>query len=147
MEPRKILVAVNLEASTQDPFSRLECFPIPKSAVIQLVHVVQESIVVTGLQLQAMVLPTEEDRVRLEAQIRTNLCHLRKVALADYPHVTEKIIYGTNTKVTFTDYAVSERADLLIVATRNRQGIKALFDSSFAQHQVRHSPVSVLVLR
>lgn len=128
MKEKKIIIAVALTEETQKPFLYLKEIPIPLNAEIQLIHMVTENV-------------HGQDQINLKLEI------LKNEIFPLHTKIFTKILVDTNIRAAFTDYVAKEKADLVVVATRGRHGIKDFFDSSFAQHQVKYSPANVLVLR
>lgn len=146
MKAKKIIIAVSLAEETQKPFLYLKEMPIPQDAEIQLIHMVTENVYADGFEF-ALTYPSKAEKQKLEEQIMLKLQSIKNDLLPRHMKVTTKVIFDTNIRAAFTDYVSKEKADLVIVATRGRHGIKDFFDSSFAQHQVKYSPANVLVLR
>lgn len=146
MKKQKIIIAVSLAEETQKPFLYLKQIPIPPNAEIQLVHMVTENVYVDGMDF-ALSSPSIEERQKLEEQIKLKLDGIKNLLFPLHTNVSSKIIFDTNIRAAFTAYVAKEKADLVILATRGRHGVKDFFDSSFAQHQVKYSPTNVLVLR
>lgn len=146
MKAKKIIIAVSLTEDTQKPFHYLKEIPIPPDAEIHLVHMVTENVYVDGMEL-ALTFPSREEERKLEEQITSKLQSLKNEIFPLHMNVYTKVLFDTNIRAAFTDYVTKENADLVVVATRGRHGIKDFFDSSFAQHQVKYSPANVLVLR
>lgn len=147
MKLNKIIIAVSLDEATQKPFHYLKEMPIPMNCEIQLVNMVPESLNTSGMEFQLQAYPLIVDRPKLEEEIKKNLSALKHDLFPNHSNVMTHVIFDTNVKAAFTDHVKNQKADLVVVATRARHGIRSFFDSSFAQHQLKFSPVNVLVLR
>lgn len=147
MNARKIVIAVSLEEETLKPLQQLKKMNIANDAEIHLVHVVPTVLYARGMQFSVLTYPLPEERPKIEENIISRLKEVKNDIIPEAQNVTYKCLFDANEKSAFTEYVDTQKADLVIVATRGRHGIKTLFDSSFAQHQLRYSPVNVLVLR
>lgn len=147
MKARKIVIAVSLEEETLKPLQQLKNMNIANDAEIHLVHVVPTILYARGMQFSVLTYPLPEERPKIEEHIIAKLKEVKNDVLPEAENVVYKCLFDTNEKAAFTEYIETQKADLVVVATRGRHGIKTLFDSSFAQHQLKYSPVNVLVLR
>lgn len=147
MKKGKIIIAVHLDAATQRPFEYLKEMPIVLDAEIQLVHMVPVTFhgVEMGFEIEAY--PPKVDRPKIETEIKKKLAAFKEEFFPNHTNVSSRVIFDTNVKAAFSEYVEKEKADLVVVATRGRHGIKTFFDSSFAQHQLKYSVAHVLVLR
>lgn len=144
MKAKKVVVAVNFEEDTHRPLFQLKDMEFDPESEIHLVHVMPVILYARGMSFNVLTYPLPEERPRIEENIIAALKDLKNEILPGHKHVVFKCLFDVNTKAAFTDYVKNEKADLVIVATRPRHG---LFDSSFAQHQLKHSSANVLVLR
>lgn len=147
MKAKKIVIAVSLEEETLKPLQQLKNMDLTKDVEIHLVHVVPTILYARGMQFSVLTYPLPEERPKIEEGIITRLKDVKKDILPEAENVTYKCLFDANEKAAFNDYVEAQKADLVIVATRGRHGLKTIFDSSFAQHQLKYSPVNVLVLR
>jgi nucleotide-binding universal stress UspA family protein len=146
MSVNKIIIAVNLPEETQRPLHFLRGFPYPPKAEIQLVHMVTESVYAAGME-SVQTFPSGEAKKKLEEQILAKLEQLRTELFSETTMIVTKVIFDSNVRKGFTEYVTNQGAELVIVATRGRLGMKDHFDSSFAQYQVKYSTANVLILR
>ncbi len=146
MNLNKIIIAVNMPEETQKPFQYLKAIPFPPQAEIQLVHMITENVYADGMEL-IQTFPSREEKKKLENQIHIKLQNLKSNLFPEKTKVVTKVLFDSNIRKGFTEYVAIENPDLVIVGTRGRTGMKDLFDSSFAQHQVKYSPANVLILR
>lgn len=147
MKARKIVIAVSLEEETLKPLHQLKNMNISNDAEIHLVHIVPTVLYARGMQFSVLTYPLPEERPKIEESIIAKLKDVKKDVLPDAQNVTYTCLFDSNEKAAFNDYVESQQADLVVVATRGRHGLKTFFDSSFAQHQLKYSPVNVLILR
>lgn len=147
MKAKKIVIAVSLEEETLKPLQQLKNMDISKDAEIHLVHIVPTILYARGMQFSVLTYPLPEERPKIEEDIISRLKEVKKDIFPEAQDVIFKCLFDANEKAAFNDYVESQKAELVVVATRGRHGLKTMFDSSFAQHQLKYSPVNVLVLR
>jgi nucleotide-binding universal stress UspA family protein len=147
MKTKKLIVAVSLEEEAYKPLLGLKEMDIDSKVEIHLVHVMPIILCARGMDLTVQTYPLPEEKPRLQEQIIAALTDIKKEIFPTHKNVICKCLFAINTKAAFTDYVHEEKGDLVVVATRGKYGIKNFFDSSFAQHQVKHSAAKVLVLR
>ncbi len=147
MKVNKIIVAVSLEPETEKPLMKLKDMDIDVNCEIHLVHVVPVILYARGMSLSVLTYPLEEERPSIQEAILAKLSSVKNQILPHHGKVKFKCLFDANEKAAFTDYVANEKADLVIVATRGKHGLTNIFDSSFAQHQLKYSPANVLVLR
>lgn len=146
MKASKVIVAVSLEEETQKPLKQIKNLGID-AAEIHLVHIVPVILYARGMQLSVLTYPLEEERPAIEEGILKKLGTVAKELFPEHKNLVCKCLFDVNVKSAFCDYVEKEKADLVVVATRGKHGLKNLFDSSFAQHQLRYAPTNVLILR
>ena len=147
MKANVVIVAVSLEAETHQPLMRLKEMEIGLEAEIHLVHVVPAILYARGMDLSVLTYPLPEERPDIEGSIIARLMEIKKQIFPDHKKVEFKCIFDSNEKMAFCDYVYHQQADLVVVATRGKHGLTNVFDSSFAQYQVRYSLTNVLVLK
>jgi nucleotide-binding universal stress UspA family protein len=147
MKSKKIIVAVGLEPETRDPLMQLKDLDLSVDAEIHFVNIVPVILYARGMDLKVLIYPLPEERPKIEASILKQLLEIKKELLPDHENVVLKCLFDVNAKATFTDYVRECQADLVVVATRGKYGIKHFFDSSFAEHQLKHGPCNILILR
>jgi nucleotide-binding universal stress UspA family protein len=147
MRSKIVVVAVSLEKETHRSLQQLKNMDLSPDAEIHLVHVVPVIWYARGMQLSVFKYPLEEERPRIEQAILAKLTAVKEELLPLHTNVTCRCLFDANEKAVFADYALKSQADLLIVASRNKHGLGTLFDSSFAQYQLRHSSANILILR
>jgi len=147
MKSKIVVVAVSLEKETHRSLLQLKNMDISPDSEIHLVHVVPVIWYARGMQLSVLKYPLEVERPRIEQAILAKLIAVKEELLPLHTNVTCHCLFDANVKAVFADYAFKSQADLVIVASRNKHGVSTLFDSSFAQYQLRHSTANMLVLR
>lgn len=147
MKATKVIVAVSLEGETHKPLLGLKKLEIAKDAEIHLVHVVPIILYARGMNLSVLSYPLPDERPEIEMAIVSKLDQVKKEILPEHTNVRTVCLFNSNEKAAFTDYVEQEKPDLVVVATRGKHGLANFFDSSFAQHQLKHSPANVIVLR
>jgi nucleotide-binding universal stress UspA family protein len=147
MKCKKVIVAVSLEAATHGPLLKLKNIDIDPDAEIHLVHIVPVIMYGRGIHLSVMTYPLPEERPKIETAILARLVAIKKEIFPEHKNVVYKCLFDSNEKAAFSGYAQEEQADLIVIATRAKHGVMNFFDSSFAQHQVKHAITNVLVLR
>ena len=65
----------------------------------------------------------------------------------DKLEINTEVIQGINTSVTIVDYATSKNADLIVINTHGRKGIKRVILGSVAEKVIQESPCSILALK
>lgn len=144
---KKIVVAVSLEEETRKTLFQLKGMGLSSDAHIHLVHVVPVILYARGLQLSVLTYPLPEERPSIEKAILARLESVKKELFIDHNNVTCQCLFDENEKAAFADYVLKAQADLVVVASRNKHGVSNIFDSSFAQYQLRHSSANLLILR
>jgi len=138
---------VSLEKETHRALLQLKNLDLNPDAEIHLVHVVPVIWYARGMQLSVLTYPLEDERPRIEQAILAKLNSVKDELLPLHTNVTCRCLFDANEKAAFADYALKSQADLVVVASRNKHGVVTLFDSSFAEYQLKHSTSSILILR
>ncbi len=114
-------------------------------ATIHLLNVVEESITVwpSGEAAAAMIPPALDE---LEAQARQELSKLLTADETKRFHARLVVICGSPS-IEITEYAQSEKIDLIIMGTHGRSPIAHLLMGSVAEKVVRKAPCPVLIVR
>lgn len=147
MDYKKIMIAVNLNRADQKPFDKLKNSTIFEGTEVHLVHVLEVQPYSTELSL--FFYPNQSEYPRIKKKAEKELEHLQRKIFphTGNPKVVVKCLIGDNAKENFAQYSKKVKADLLIVATRGKKGIKGFFDSSFARYLSKYSPADLLILR
>lgn len=147
MKANKVIVAVSMEEETQHPLHQMKNLHFSQDTEIHLIHVMPVVLYARGMDLHVLTHPLEEERPKIVETVTEKLQKLAKDIFPEYTNIVYECLFDTNEKAAFCDYVQRQKADLVVVATRGKHGLKNFFDSSFAQHQLKHSPTNVLVLR
>lgn len=147
MKANKVIVAVSMEEETQRPLLQLQDLNFSRDTEIHLIHVMPVILYARGMDLTVLTYPLEEERPKIVETITGKLRKLAKDIFPEHTKIVYECLFDSNEKAAFCDYVQEQKADLVVVATRGKHGLKNFFDSSFAQHQLKHSPTNVLVLR
>lgn len=91
--------------------------------------------------------PDEKQRKEIEKIIGDKLNAYRDKIMPEGNTAIIECLFSTDPKVEMLNYLKEIEAQLVVVSTKAKAGIKNLFTSSFAEYMVRHSPCDVLVLR
>lgn len=147
MQPKKIVIAVNLDQKDQKPLERLKNTPWFENTEVHFVYVLECAYY--GVGLTAYYYPPTSEFPRIKKEVTQ---HLTKLSRKIFPHTGEqkivvKCLFEQDAKESFCQYAKSVKADMVIVATRGKKGIKGFFDSSFARYLSKYSPADLLILR
>ncbi|HXH73462.1 MAG TPA: universal stress protein [Bacteriovoracaceae bacterium] len=144
MKSKKIIVAVSLDGETHNALMKLKEVDIGHDTEVHFVNIVPVVLYARGMQFSLLTYPLPQERPAIEESVIDKLKGLKGEILPHHGKVVYKCIFDPNEKAAFNDYVLSEQADLVVVATRKKHG---LFDSSFAQHLLKHSPGNVLILK
>ncbi len=147
MKVNKVIIAVSMEEETQRPLFQLKDLNFSHDTEIHLIHVMPVILYARGMDLTVLTYPLEEERPKIVDTVTDKLKKLASEIFPGHSNIVYECLFDSNEKAAFCDYVQEQKADLVVVATRGRHGLKNFFDSSFAQHQLKHSPTNVLVLR
>jgi nucleotide-binding universal stress UspA family protein len=84
--------------------------------------------------------------LRVDEETERLRVHVRKVLGDDAPPVAVEVSWGSP-YVQIADYAVEHKADLIVMGTHGRTGVKHLLLGSVAERTVRLAPCPVLTVR
>lgn len=147
MKVNKVIIAVSMEEETQKPLFQLKDLNFSPDTEIHLIHVMPVILYARGMDLTVLTYPLEKERPKIVETVTDKLKRLAKEIFPEHTNIVCECLFDSNEKAAFCDYVQEQKAGLVVVATRGRHGLKNFFDSSFAQHQLKHSPTNVLVLR
>lgn len=93
--------------------------------------------------------PLEGQMGDIEKSVSDLLLGLSNEIIAeDYKgKVFGKCLFASSAKVALKEYAEENKIDEMIIETRGKHGIAALFSSSFAEYMVGHAPCRLMILR
>lgn len=146
MFAKKVIVAIDFTNEIQNLFTDMKQMEFLNNSEIHFVHVaniVSYSFVFSNTPL---IYPIEEDRNLIEQSSLENLSKLSQGVLPNNfaGKVLHHCLFSENPKQCFVDFANKEKADLLIIATRQRRG---LFESSFASYIEKNTTANILLIK
>jgi universal stress protein A len=112
-------------------------------ANVLLLHVVPLGAYVTAAS--SAPLPAEAIEA-LAVTARTNLAEQSKKLSKSFGVASEALVVDGPPPATIAELAKAQSADLVVMGTRGKTGLKHVLLGSVAEHVVRHSPVPVLVV-
>lgn len=141
---KNVVICASLNDESLKNLESLKGDPILQNARIHLVHCFE--IQVYTSDFSPYIYPTEEKYPEIES---ATLKILENLAAKIVPEseVVKKCFFSQSPKQKVKEYLEEIDADLCIVATRGKHGIKGLFSSSFAEHLVKYSPCDLHILR
>jgi nucleotide-binding universal stress UspA family protein len=142
--PEKVLIAVDT-ALPEEMFSSLRKMEWMNDSEIHIVHIFRMLNYGDGLSFNVS-FPFSFNEKELSEAVIEKMKTMAKGFLP-YGHVGKVVyqcLFDTDIKSKMKNYVNENKIDLLIVATRERQG---LFESSFANHMIKKSASNILVLR
>lgn len=141
---KKIAIAVDLQDTKKEQLRALRDLEFLKCAEIHFVYVYQTTSMIYGLGEFCQVYPLEFDRKGIGESLRKSLENFCQDTVETSEKVLHHCLFDPNPREKFCAYAKEEKADMIIILTRERHGF---FESSFAQFAARHSPCHTLILR
>lgn len=63
------------------------------------------------------------------------------------PKVINKCIFSISPKNNFEEYIKENKIDEVVIGSRGKHGVKAIFSSSFASYMVRHADAELRIIR
>lgn len=82
-----------------------------------------------------------------EGRIHAALKALREEFFGDVAKAKTALVVADSPSAGIVDYAKKEDADMIVIATHGRSGLKRMLIGSVAEKVVRHAPCPVLTLR
>lgn len=110
-------------------------------APIHLVHVVSSYPVGDPMSVVEMIMPTPEDITKLEDSLRA------AAAGVDARAVPDVIVRPLSIGEAIVARAEELHADVIVMGTHGRTGVKRMVLGSVAEHVVRHAPCPVVTVR
>lgn len=142
---KEIIVCVDLN---QDCIKTLKALPEKinlKDANVHFLHVFKSQLY--DEDLSPFTFPLPEQYIVLEKSAIMSLKRLGDDLDLDPARVSAKCFFSLSPKEKIKSYLDETKADLVVIATRGRHGIKGLFSSSLADFLCKFSPCDILVLR
>ena len=143
---KKTIVAMNISDHVTEFLKPLKEMDFLAGSDIQFVFVFNTITYSFGLGEVPLVYPIEADRSVIEQSGLELMVKLTENVLPKNfeGKVSHKILFGDDPKAKFSRYVNEEKADLVIVPTRQKHGI---FESSFAQYVNKHTTCSMILLK
>ncbi len=135
---RKIIVPIDFSDASEKALPYVASFAQEFGAEIRLLHVIEPSIYYQFDSAQSTVL---ESQLKRTASLKLNLL-LQSFAL----NGTAQVRIGPALQEIIQE-AADQKADLIILSTHGRTGLKHVFLGSTAENVVRHASCPVLVVR
>lgn len=135
---KKILCAVDFGPSTKMTIEMARQIAESNNGTVLLLHVVPMPIESIGQPLMVEPLRGAEEDARR---------HLNHLAADNLTHAYEIIVLTGEPAPTIIEAAQEHAADLIVMATHGRTGLKHFFLGSVAERVVRESPVPVMTVR
>lgn len=146
MDFTKTVIAVNLEDESIKTLSQLKDMPLPESCNIYLVHVFELHSL--SIELMPNLRPGPEDLLAIQKWGEDKLFKVKElIGLSQYKNCHVKCLISSNPRQEFLSYADSLGATLIVSATKERAGVKGLFESSFTNFLHKFSKANLLLLR
>lgn len=144
---KNIVLCANLNDPSLELLSTLKNSPLLESAEkVYIVHCFEIQIYTSDI-IAPYVFPTKDKYPELEEATVRVLDTLRDKLGLDKSKVELKCFFDESPKKKTKEFLEEVNADLCVVATRGKHGIKGLFSSSFADHLLKYSPCDIFVLR
>jgi nucleotide-binding universal stress UspA family protein len=142
----KTVVAINLNQNLEAILAPLRSLEFLKRSEIHFVHVFQSTTYAVGFTEYPLIYPLNEDRQVIEKSINSLLIKLAENLFGkDFEgKVVTRCLFSDNPKKKFCEYVDEEKADLVVIASREKRG---LFESSFATYVSRHSQANQIIIK
>jgi nucleotide-binding universal stress UspA family protein len=116
-----------------------------KNKEIHLVHCFQ--IHYYPIEFAFEVYPTEEDQPSVKKSVEEILESFKSEVLENNSNVVVDCLFSPTPKDRMIEYVKENGIDLVVVASKEKEGISGLFSSSLAEHMLKFSPCDVLMIR
>jgi len=142
-----ILVPTDFSEASQLAIDATSVLARKLGTKVTLVHVHDPS----GLRSPAQIAYSPQRQKSVEEQVvkacRASLASARDEGLKDVPDVETALIEDPSPARAICDHAEKVGADLIVISTHGRTGLKSLLIGSVAERVVRHAQMPVLTLR
>ncbi len=144
---KTVVIAVSLDKEALPHFHKLKNSALFKGVHLHFVHIFEVRHYVDGLTYYSF--PNQEQYTTIEKEVYQVFDNLEKDLFpsGDPASVTKKCLFDGSPKKALAEYSQEVGADLIVMATREKHGIKGFFTSSFAEHMIKTSPCDTLVLK
>lgn len=143
---KKVIVAVSPADNIEELLLPLKEMNFFDQSEVHFVNVFNTITYSHWLSSTPLVYPIENDRKEIEALTVKKILEIADHTLPSNfkGRVIAKCLFGDSPKDTFSDYVNTQKADLVIVAKREKKG---LFESSFARFVNNHTKANILILK
>jgi nucleotide-binding universal stress UspA family protein len=148
MSQKNLVIALPLETELLNPFYEwATSFDFNQYASISFVHIVKKTI--TPIEFSIVENPTEAAFLEMKPTLERFLQEeknkiIPKSFLGEIKYIVSKHLHTDEEMMHFLK---ETNANLVVVSTRGKHGIKGLFTSSFTDRMVKLAPCNILVLR
>lgn len=144
---KNIVLCAGLNDQSLELLATLKDSPLLESAnKVYIVHCFEIQIYTSDL-IAPYVFPTKDKYPEIEDATIRVLDSLREKLELDKSKVELKCFFNESPKKRIREFLEEVNADICVVATRGKHGIRGLFSSSFADHLLKYSPCDIQVLR
>lgn len=145
MKFSKIMIAADLDPRALPILKKVKDLGLPQDADIQLVHVLEMSL---AEHFVPSLRPSAEEIAQIEKTIEKELNEIKDlIGLSDFKKVTVKCVISPNAKQDFLELSEDFKADLIIAAAKEKEGLKGVFEGSFTSFLNKFSAANLLTLR
>lgn len=146
-DQNEIVLCVGLNEPCLETLAQLADSQLIKNAKkIHLIHCFEIQIYTSEL-VAPYIFPTKDKYPEIEAATTKILENLAIKLGVEKDKYALQCFFTESPKKKTKEYLEEVGADLCVVATRGKHGIKGLFSSSFAEHLLKYSPCDIYVLR
>jgi nucleotide-binding universal stress UspA family protein len=143
---KKVVIAISLNDDMVETLRVVKHMDFLKNSEVHLVNVFNTVSYAFGFGEFPLVYPVEADRKLIEQSVLAKLVHVSGEIVPESfeGKLIQKCLFSDKPKERFCDYVNDIKADLVIVAAREKRG---LFESSFAQYVGKNSKANILTLK
>jgi nucleotide-binding universal stress UspA family protein len=146
MNFKKIVIAVDMEESSLKTLAQIKKLNFSADSEVHLVHVFEYG--VYNFDLMPMMTPNKEDFVAITELFTKKLQDVKvELGLDKGPKVAVKCLISIGAKQEFLQYADALKADLIIAASQEKNGLQGFFEGSFTSFLTKFSRANLLILR
>lgn len=143
---RKVIIAVGLSNEMAELIKSVRDLEFLSHSEIHFVHVFNTMNYTTVFSDFPIIYPVEADLKAVEESV---MSYIKKISHEILPKefegkIIHKCFFDAIPKQKFCDYVNEQKADLVIVPTREKRG---LFESSFAQYVTKHTHANIILLK
>jgi nucleotide-binding universal stress UspA family protein len=140
----KVILGVDSSTCSDAAVKYLRSTPWPRGTNFIVISAVAPVLIAPG---EALAPEAIESYIRQQEQFQKRVAERAAADLRGAGLVAEGVLKRGDPRVVLEEMARAERADLVVVGSHGRSGIKKLFLGSVAAHVVAHAPCPVLVIK